>query len=145
MISTRLRGRTAAERLAAKKARQQQRKAAAAAGGGGQEGAKGPGGLRGLAGAGAAGGLPMLPLVPQFDSFGRPVVSPSAAARDPYAIPKKSEQDQQGGGRPRIVLSQDPVIRVMIDDSVETDYESLGRNSIHFKLRAVLTWAVDFL
>ena len=125
MISTRLRGRTAAERLAAKKARQQQRKAAAA--GGGQDVV-----LKGLAGAGAAGGLPMLPLVPQYDSFGRPIVSPSAAARDPYAIPKKSEQDQQGG-RPRIVLSQDPVIRVMIDDSVETDYESLGRNSIHFK------------
>ena len=127
MISTRLRGRTAAERLAAKKARQQQRKAAAA-GGGGQDAV-----LKGLAGAGAAGGLPMLPLVPQFDSFGRPVASPSAAARDPYAIPKKSEQDQQGGGRPRIVLSQDPVIRVMIDDSVETDYESLGRNSISFE------------
>ena len=127
MISTRLRGRTAAERLAAKKARQQQRKAAAA--GGGQDVV-----LKGLAGAGAAGGLPMLPLVPQFDSFGRPVASPSAAARDPYAIPKKSEQDQQGaGGRPRIVLSQAPVIRVMIDDSVETDYESLGRNSTSFE------------
>ena len=83
MISTRLRGRTAAERLAAKKARQQQRKAKAS---GGQEAAKGP--------HGAGGALPMLPLVPQFDSFGRPVLSPSAAARDPYAIPKKSDEDQ---------------------------------------------------
>ena len=79
MISTRLRGRTAAERLAAKKLRQQQRKG----GGGGPEGAKGPIGPGGV-------GLPMLPLVPQFDSFGRPVVSSSAANRDPYAIPKGS-------------------------------------------------------
>ena len=61
----------------------------------------------------------MLP-VPHFDSFGR-VVSPSAAARDPYAIPKKDEEQQQA----RVVLSQDPVIRVMIDDSAETNYESL--------------------
>ena len=85
MISTRLRGRTAAERLAAKKLRQQQRKAKSAGGvgGGGPEAAaKGPHG---------AVGLPMLPMVPQFDSFGRPVVSPS---RDPYAIPMKSDEDQ---------------------------------------------------
>ena len=92
MIAARSHGRTAAERLAAKKARQEQRKAKSAGAAGGQ---------------GPNGQTPMLPLVPQFDSFGRPVTSPSAAARDPYAIPKKSgDKDPEG---PRIVLSQGSV------------------------------------
>ena len=65
MISTRVRGRTPAERLAAKKLRQQQRKAKSA-------------GAPEVAG-GQAGAAAMLP-VPHFDSFGR-VVSPSASAR----------------------------------------------------------------
>ena len=102
MISTRLRGRTAAERLAAKKARQELRKAKAASGG--QEAAaKGPHG----------GALPMLPLVPQFDSFGRPVLSPSAAARDPYAIPKKSDEDQ-GRVEARVEDGRGPVLSPLL-------------------------------
>ena len=94
MIAARSHGRTAAERLAAKKARQEQRKAKSAGAAGGQ---------------GPNGQTPMLPLVPQFDSFGRPVTSPSAAARDPYAIPKKSDEDQGRvearveGGRGRVL------------------------------------------
>ena len=94
MIAARSHGRTAAERLAAKKARQEQRKAKSAGAAGGQ---------------GPNGQTPMLPLVPQFDSFGRPVLSPSAAARDPYAIPKKSDEDQGRvearveGGRGRVL------------------------------------------
>ena len=42
----------------------------------------------------------------------------------PAPIPAQRRAHMQQGG-PRIVLSKDPVIRVMIDDSVETDYESL--------------------
>ena len=41
--------------------------------------------------------------------------------KDPYALPKKDQ--------PRIILSQDPIIRVMIEDSPDANYETLVKQN----------------
>ena len=46
-------------------------------------------------------------------------------AHDPYALPSSKNL---GGEASRVVLSQDPMIRVMIDDSADVDFETLVRN-----------------
>ncbi len=49
--------------------------------------------------------------------------------RDPYAIPKREDSTRRR--QSRVLLSQDPLIRVMMDERIDANYRSMSQGNIH--------------
>lgn len=65
------------------------------------------------------------------------VITGSETQRDPYALPRRESKRRPGE---RVVLSKDPLIRVMMDEKVDVDYEKvkkLEEESVEWKLPTI--------
>ncbi len=49
--------------------------------------------------------------------------------RDPYAIPRREDSTRRR--QSRVLLSQDPLIRVMMDERIDANYRSMSQGNIH--------------